>query len=116
MPQFPAVAEEFAACGYRSLGVARSGAGRPWRLLGVLPLADPPGTTPATTVPSTLVCQRDEVPLQAGPHGELTAMDGAGGAVTLPAESVETWPVRFVMPVWAGWWCRCISQSTDGWR
>ena len=33
---------EFAARGYRSLGVARADGGGPWQFLGVLPLFDPP--------------------------------------------------------------------------
>jgi H+-transporting ATPase len=33
---------DFAARGYRSLGVARADKGAPWRYLGVLPLFDPP--------------------------------------------------------------------------
>jgi H+-transporting ATPase len=42
--------EGFAARGFRSLGVARSDAGGPWRLVGVLPLFDPPRDDAATTV------------------------------------------------------------------
>jgi H+-transporting ATPase len=34
--------EQLAARGFRSLGVARSSEGGPWRLLGILPLYDPP--------------------------------------------------------------------------
>ena len=34
--------EEFAARGFRSLGVARAEGGAPWQLVGVLPLFDPP--------------------------------------------------------------------------
>jgi magnesium-transporting ATPase (P-type) len=48
--QMNTVAEDFAARGYRSLGVARAEAGRPWRLLGVLPLADPPRDDSAATI------------------------------------------------------------------
>ncbi|MFJ9539232.1 plasma-membrane proton-efflux P-type ATPase [Streptomyces sp. NPDC101225] len=46
------VAEDFAARGYRSLGVARTtgDAADDWRLLGVLPLADPPREDSADTV------------------------------------------------------------------
>ncbi len=44
------VAGEFAARGYRSLGVARADADGPWRLLGVLPLADPPREDSAATI------------------------------------------------------------------
>ena len=46
--QMTAVAGQFAARGYRSLGVARADAGRPWRLLGVIPLADPREDSAAT--------------------------------------------------------------------
>ncbi|MCC2275250.1 plasma-membrane proton-efflux P-type ATPase [Streptomyces sp. ET3-23] len=45
-----AVVEEFASHGYRALGVARTGASGGWRLLGVLPLADPPRDDSAATV------------------------------------------------------------------
>ena len=48
--QMSTTAEEFAARGYRSLGVARSDSGGPWRLLGVLPLADPPRNDSADTI------------------------------------------------------------------
>jgi H+-transporting ATPase len=48
--QMTAVAGQFAARGYRSLGVARADAGGPWRLLGVLPLADPPREDSAATI------------------------------------------------------------------
>jgi H+-transporting ATPase len=48
--QMTAVAEQFAARGYRSLGVARAEAGGPWRLMGVLPLADPPREDSAATI------------------------------------------------------------------
>jgi H+-transporting ATPase len=40
----------FAARGFRSLGVARSDAGGAWRLVGVLPLFDPPREDAAATV------------------------------------------------------------------
>ena len=52
----PATAEmttvigEFAGRGYRSLGVARTGPGGGWRLLGVVPLADPPRADSAATI------------------------------------------------------------------
>jgi H+-transporting ATPase len=48
--QMTAVAGQFAARGYRSLGVARADAGGPWRLLGVIPLADPPREDSAATI------------------------------------------------------------------
>jgi len=48
--QMSTVAGQFAARGYRSLGVARADAGAPWRLLGVLPLADPPREDSAATI------------------------------------------------------------------
>jgi H+-transporting ATPase len=48
--QMSPVAESFAARGYRSLGVARTGAGGGWRLLGVVPLADPPREDSAATI------------------------------------------------------------------
>ena len=41
----------FAERGFRSLGVARASAGGKWRLVGVLPLFDPPGTTPRRPSP-----------------------------------------------------------------
>ena len=48
--QAGAVAGQFAARGYRSLAVARTGPGDGWRLLGVLPLADPPREDSAATI------------------------------------------------------------------
>jgi H+-transporting ATPase len=48
--QMAAVAENFATRGYRSLAVARAEAGQPWRVLGVLPLADPPRDDSAATI------------------------------------------------------------------
>ena len=48
--QMTTVAEGFAARGYRSLGVARTGADGRWQLLGVLPLADPPREDSAATI------------------------------------------------------------------
>ena len=48
--QMNTVAGQFASHGYRSLGVARADAGGPWRLLGVLPLADPPRKDSAATI------------------------------------------------------------------
>jgi H+-transporting ATPase len=48
--QMHTVAGQFAVRGYRSLGVARAETGGPWRLLGVLPLADPPREDSAATI------------------------------------------------------------------
>ncbi|MFE0103630.1 plasma-membrane proton-efflux P-type ATPase [Streptomyces sp. NPDC059009] len=48
--QVPAVVEEFAARGFRALGVARTDETGAWRLLGILPLADPPRADTAATV------------------------------------------------------------------
>ncbi len=42
--------DEFAARGYRSLGVARADGDGPWQLLGVLPLFDPPRVDAKTTI------------------------------------------------------------------
>ncbi|PKN89498.1 MAG: plasma-membrane proton-efflux P-type ATPase [Deltaproteobacteria bacterium HGW-Deltaproteobacteria-1] len=41
---------EFAARGFRSLGVARSEGGSPWQFLGVLPLFDPPREDAKSTI------------------------------------------------------------------
>jgi H+-transporting ATPase len=41
---------EFAARGFRSLGVARADGDGPWRLLGVLPLSDPPREDAKSTI------------------------------------------------------------------
>jgi H+-transporting ATPase len=41
---------DFAARGFRALGVARADGGGPWRLLGVLPLFDPPREDAKSTV------------------------------------------------------------------
>jgi H+-transporting ATPase len=48
--QLSSVVEEFAGRGYRSLAVARTGPGGRWRLLGVVPLADPPRADSAATI------------------------------------------------------------------
>ncbi len=45
---------EFAARGFRSLGVARSDDGGPWQFLGVLPLFDPPREDAKTTIATAL--------------------------------------------------------------
>ncbi|MFE2308794.1 plasma-membrane proton-efflux P-type ATPase [Streptomyces sp. NPDC059411] len=45
-----AIADSFAARGFRSLGVARTDESGAWRLLGILPLADPPREDTADTV------------------------------------------------------------------
>ncbi|MGE5288881.1 MAG: plasma-membrane proton-efflux P-type ATPase [Micromonosporaceae bacterium] len=45
-----ATVDQLAAKGYRTLGVARKDAGGPWRLLGLLPLSDPPRPDSAETV------------------------------------------------------------------
>jgi H+-transporting ATPase len=42
--------DDFAAKGYRTLGVARSDNGRPWQFLGILPLFDPPREDSAETI------------------------------------------------------------------
>jgi len=42
--------DEFAARGFRSLGVARADGDGPWRFLGVLPLFDPPREDAKTTI------------------------------------------------------------------
>ncbi len=42
--------DDFAAKGYRTLGVARADADGPWRFLGVLPLFDPPREDSAATI------------------------------------------------------------------
>jgi H+-transporting ATPase len=45
---------EFAARGFRSLGVARAEGDGPWRLVGVLPLFDPPREDAKTTIATAL--------------------------------------------------------------
>ena len=42
--------DEFAARGFRSLGVARTDGGGPWQFLGVLPLFDPPREDAKATI------------------------------------------------------------------
>jgi H+-transporting ATPase len=44
------VVEEFASKGYRTLGVARTAEGGAWKLLGILPLYDPPREDSAETI------------------------------------------------------------------
>ena len=44
----------FAARGFRSLGVARSDGGGPWRMVGVLPLFDPPREDAKATIATAL--------------------------------------------------------------
>lgn len=48
--EIDAVVEGFAARGHRSLGVARADADGPWRLMGILALADPPRDDSAATI------------------------------------------------------------------
>jgi H+-transporting ATPase len=45
---------EFAARGFRSLGVARAEGGGPWQFVGVLPLFDPPRDDAKTTIATAL--------------------------------------------------------------
>ena len=49
-PAVDAAVNDFAARGFRSLGVARVDAEGQWRLLGVLPLFDPPRADAASTI------------------------------------------------------------------
>ncbi|MFZ2172679.1 MAG: plasma-membrane proton-efflux P-type ATPase [Rhodococcus sp. (in: high G+C Gram-positive bacteria)] len=49
-PAVEAAVNEFAARGYRSLGVARSDGQNQWKFLGVLPLFDPPREDAKTTI------------------------------------------------------------------
>jgi H+-transporting ATPase len=49
-PAVEKAANEFAARGFRSLGVARSDGDGPWRFLGVLPLFDPPREDAKATI------------------------------------------------------------------
>jgi H+-transporting ATPase len=49
-PQVEKAVNDFAARGFRSLGVARRDGGGPWRVLGILPLYDPPREDSKTTI------------------------------------------------------------------
>ncbi len=49
-PAVEKAVNEFAARGYRSLGVARAAGDGPWRFLGVLPLFDPPREDAKATI------------------------------------------------------------------
>jgi H+-transporting ATPase len=49
-PAYEKAVNDFAARGFRALGVARADADGQWQLLGVLPLYDPPRTDAKTTV------------------------------------------------------------------
>jgi H+-transporting ATPase len=49
-PDYVKAVNDFAARGFRALGVARADADNQWRLLGVLPLYDPPRTDAKSTV------------------------------------------------------------------
>jgi len=49
-PAVEKAVDEFAARGFRSLGVARSDAQGPWQFLGVLPLFDPPREEAGATI------------------------------------------------------------------
>ncbi len=49
-PEFDKAVNGFAASGFRSLGVAKAEGNGPWKLLGVLPLFDPPRTDAKETV------------------------------------------------------------------
>ena len=46
--------DDFAARGFRSLGVARAEGDGPWRLLGVLPMSDPPREDAKATIATAL--------------------------------------------------------------
>ena len=49
-PPVEKAVDEFAARGFRSLGVARAEGDGPWQFLGVLPLFDPPGEDAKATI------------------------------------------------------------------
>jgi H+-transporting ATPase len=49
-PEVEAAVNQFAARGFRSLGVARAEGVEPWQFLGVLPLFDPPRTDAKATI------------------------------------------------------------------
>jgi H+-transporting ATPase len=49
-PAVDTAVNDFAARGFRALGVARAEGNGPWRLLGVLPLFDPPREDAASTI------------------------------------------------------------------
>jgi H+-transporting ATPase len=53
-PAVDKAVNEFAARGYRSLGVARADASGQWQFLGVLPLFDPPRKDAKTTIATAL--------------------------------------------------------------
>src|ERR1700733_3292212 len=53
-PAVEKAVNEFAARGFRSLGVARADGDGPWQFLGVLPLFDPPREDAATTIATAL--------------------------------------------------------------
>ena len=53
-PAVQKAVNDFAARGFRSLGVARAEGDGPWQLLGVLPLFDPPREDAAATVATAL--------------------------------------------------------------
>ncbi|HET9116994.1 MAG TPA: plasma-membrane proton-efflux P-type ATPase, partial [Pseudonocardiaceae bacterium] len=83
--------ERFAVRGYRSLGVARAEGDGPWRVLGVLPLADPPRTDSA----ATLAAARDlgvSVKMLTGDQlaigREIARQVGLGEAI-LPADALD---------------------------
>ncbi len=53
-PAVEKAVDEFASRGFRSLGVARAEGGGPWKLLGVLPLFDPPREDAKETIATAL--------------------------------------------------------------
>ena len=53
-PAVEKAVNEFASRGFRSLGVARAEGGGPWKLLGVLPLFDPPREDAKETIATAL--------------------------------------------------------------
>jgi H+-transporting ATPase len=53
-PDVDKAVNEFAARGFRSLGVARAEGNRPWQLVGVLPLFDPPRDDAKETIATAL--------------------------------------------------------------
>ena len=92
--QMTTVAEGFASHGYRSLGVARTGPGGRWRLLGVLPLADPPREDSAATITAARdlgvtvkMVTGDQVPI----GREIARQVGLGGQI-LDASMLATPP------------------------
>jgi hypothetical protein len=87
---------DFAAKGFRALGVARTDGEGKWQFLGVLPLFDPP----RDDAKSTVATARKMGVAMLGPAAQTGAQDEHAAAVEIgePARAPEKLPVQNVAP------------------